>query len=167
MLRVGRVTSGPAVEKLVTAALTSEMESLPEASWTAEFAAVASLVGAVYDTVTVFPIWIAVPMVSCTVLPDTTAALGWKSTPSIVTVYADAGAVREIIASSYERVSNVPVELTVADVNTGARKSGGTEELFVALTPVTDNMSLPVTSCNAALLGDESSAGAVYDTVTV
>jgi hypothetical protein len=106
-------------------------------------------------------------MVSCTVLPDTTAALGWKSTPSIVTVYADAGAVREIIASSYERVSNVPVELTVADVNTGARKSGGTEELFVALTPVTDNMSLPVTSCNAALLGDESSAGAVYDTVTV
>ena len=106
-------------------------------------------------------------MVSCTVLPDTTAALGWKSTPSIVTVYAEAGAVLEIIASSYERVSNVPVELTVADVNTGARKSGGTEELFVALTPVTDNMSLPVTSCNAALLGDESSAGAVYDTVTV
>ena len=55
LLRVGRVTSGPAVEKLVTAAFTSEIESLPEASCTAEFAAVASLVGAVYDTVTVFP----------------------------------------------------------------------------------------------------------------
>ena len=94
-------------------------------------------------------------------LPDTTAALGWKFTPSIVTVYAEAGAVREIIASSYDKVSNVPAEFTVADVNTGARKSGGTKELFVALTPVTDSMSLPVTSCRAALLGDKSSAGAV------
>jgi hypothetical protein len=38
---------------------------------------------------------------------------------------------------------------------------------LVAPTSVTDNMSLPVASCIAALLGDESSAGAVYDTVTV
>jgi hypothetical protein len=61
-------------------------------------------------------------------------------------VYAEAGAVLEINASSYERVNSVPAELTVADVKIGARKSGGTEELLVAEKFETDNMSLPVLS---------------------
>ena len=82
-------------------------------------------------------------------------------------MYAEAGAVVEINASSYVSVSNVPAVFVTADVNIGARKSGATDELLVAPTSVTDNMSLPVASCIAALLGDESSAGAVYDTVTV
>jgi hypothetical protein len=82
-------------------------------------------------------------------------------------VYAEAGAVVEINVSSYVSVSNVPAVFVTADVNIGARKSGATDELLVAVIPDTDNMSLPVASCNAALLGDESSAGAVYDTVTV
>ena len=55
----------------------------------------------------------------------------------------------------------VPAELTEAEENTGARKSGATVELFVAVTPVTESMSLPAVSCNAALLAVASSAGAV------
>jgi hypothetical protein len=82
-------------------------------------------------------------------------------------VYADAGAVLEMRASSYERVTSVPIVLVVAEVNIGARKSGATAELLVTAKFDADNMSLPVASCIAALLGDESSAGAVYDTVTV
>lgn len=76
VLKVGGVTSGPADEKFETATLLRESESLPEESWTAEFEAKESTVGALYDTVTVFPNSIAVPIVSCTVLPETTAALG-------------------------------------------------------------------------------------------
>jgi hypothetical protein len=61
-------------------------------------------------------------------------------------VYADAGAFLAISASSYDRVNNVPVEFVIADVNTGARKSGATAELLVAEKFETDNMSLPVLS---------------------
>jgi dolichol kinase len=82
-------------------------------------------------------------------------------------VYADAGAVVEIKASSYVSVNKVPVVFAVAEVNIGARKSGATEELLIAATPDTDNMSLPVVSCIAAFVVDELSCGAVYDTVTV
>jgi hypothetical protein len=106
-------------------------------------------------------------MVSRTVLPETTAALGWKSTPLIVTVYADAGAFLAMSVSSYDRVNNVPIVFVMADVKIGARKSGATAELLVAEKFETDNMSLPVLSCSAALFGDASSAGAVYETVTV
>jgi hypothetical protein len=80
------------------------------------------------------------------VFPETTAALGWKSTPLIVTVYADAGAFLTISASSYDSVNNVPVEFVIADVKIGARKSGATAELLVAEKFETDNMSLPVMS---------------------
>jgi hypothetical protein len=109
----------------------------------------------------------AVPIVSWTVVPEIATAFGWKATPLIVTVNADARAVVEISASSYVRVTKVPVELAVADVNIGARKSGATEELLIATKPDTDNMSLPVMSCIAAFVVDKSSSGAVYDTVTV
>ena len=61
----------------------------------------------------------------------------------------------------------VPVELTEAEEKIGARKSGATTELFVAVIPVTDNMSLPAVSCIAALFAVASSAGAAYETVTV
>ena len=146
MLNLGAVTSGPAVEKFDTAAFTRLIESLPEASCTAKFVARESGVGAAYDTVTVLPNSIAVPIVSWTVLPETTAALGWKSTPLIVTVYADAGAFLAMSASSYDKVSSVPVEFVIADVKIGARKSGATAELFVAEKLEMDNMSLPVLS---------------------
>jgi hypothetical protein len=146
VLNLGAVTSGPAVEKFDTAAFTRLIESLPEASCTAKFVARESGVGAAYDTVTVLPNSIAVPIVSWTVLPETTAALGWKSTPLIVTVYADAGAFLARSASSYDKVSKVPVEFVTADVKIGARKSGATDELLVAEKFETDNMSLPVLS---------------------
>ena len=64
-------------------------------------------------------------------------------------------------------VNIVPAELTEAEEKIGARKSGATTELFVAVMPATDNMSLPAVSCNAALLAVASSGGAVYETTTV
>jgi hypothetical protein len=85
----------------------------------------------------------------------------------MVTVNADAGAVVEINASSYVSVNNVPAVFVIADENTGARKSGATEELLIAANPDTVNMSLPVMSCMAAFEVDKSSNGAVYDTLTV
>jgi len=84
-----------------------------------------------------------------------------------VTVNADVGAVVEINASSYVSVNNVPAVFVTADENTGARKSGATEELLIAAKPDTVNMSLPVMSCMAAFEIDKSSNGAVYDTLTV
>ena len=88
-------------------------------------------------------------------------------TPAANTVYALVGAVVALNASSYVMVRVVPAELTDAEEKIGALKSGATAELFVAVMPVTDNMSLPATSCNAALLAVASSAGAAYETVTV
>ena len=90
-------------------------------------------------------------------------------TPAANTVYALVGAVVALNASSYVMVRIVPVELTEdeAGEKIGALKSGATAELFVAVMPVTDNMSLPAVSCNAALFAVASSAGAAYETVTV
>ena len=89
------------------------------------------------------------------------------ATPPASTVYALFGAVVALNASSYVIVKTVPAELTEADEKIGARKSGATTELFVAVMPDTDNMSLPAVSCSAALFAVASSAGAEYETVTV
>lgn len=76
-------------------------------------------------------------------------------------MYADAGAVLEMRASSYERVTSVPIVLVVAEVNIGARKSGATAELLVTAKFDADNMSLPVGSCSAAFPFEGSSVGAL------
>ena len=85
-------------------------------------------------------------MLSRTVVPETTVLETTKGTPSTKTVYALAGAVVAINASSYVIVIHVPAEFTAAEVKTGARKSGATVELFVVGNSSKDAVSFPVAS---------------------
>ena len=86
------------------------------------------------------------PMFSLTVEPDTSVLLTTKGTPSTKTVYALAGAVVAINASSYVSVIHVPAVFTAAEVNTGARRSGATVELFVVGNSSNDAVSVPAAS---------------------
>ncbi len=99
-------------------------------------------------------------MLSRTVVPETIVLVTKNGTPSTKTVYALAGAVVAINASSYVIVIHVPAEFTAAEVKTGARKSGATVELFVVGNSANGNVSFPEASWTAAFEGEASGVGA-------
>jgi hypothetical protein len=122
-LNVGAVRS--TVELFVTDCDESEIASLPTVSCTALFAVELSEVGAVYDTVTVWPAPAGDANVSCTVDPLTVNPVTPREEPFTVTANADVEAVVAFNASLYVNVNVVPAVFTAAELNVGRTLSAG------------------------------------------
>jgi hypothetical protein len=113
------------VELFVTDCDESEIASLPTVSCTALFAVELSEVGAVYDTVTVWPAPAGDANVSCTVDPLTVNPVTPREEPFTVTANADVEAVVAFNASLYVNVNVVPAVFTAAELNVGRTLSAG------------------------------------------